>query len=163
MKLTTHLITAAGLAAMLLPAVADANAQNRVYRCQAPDGSPLYQNAPGQGCRELDLAPLTSVPGAKAAPQRTSSSRSASAFPRVGTDTQQARDSDRKQLLRDELDREQQRLADLRKEFNNGQPERQGNERNYAKYLERVEKMRGELARSESGVASLQRELGAGH
>lgn len=162
MKLPIQFLSAAGFAVMLLPALADANAQNRVYRCQAADGSPLYQNAPGPGCRELDLAPLTTVPAGRAAPQRASV-RAASTFPRVGADAQQARDSDRKQLLRDELDREQQRLADLRKDFNDGQPERQGNERNYAKYLERVEKMRDELSRTESGVSSLQRELGAGN
>ncbi|MGE0310631.1 MAG: DUF4124 domain-containing protein [Lautropia sp.] len=161
MKLPAKVLAAAGFAVMLLPAVADANAQNRVYRCQAADGSPLYQNAPGPNCRELDLAPLTTVPAAKV-PVSRASTRTASTSARIQADIQHARDDDRKRLLREELDREQQRLADLRREFNNGQPERQGNERNYAKYLERVEQMRGELARAESGVASLQRELGTG-
>ena len=36
-----------------------------VYRCDGPDGTPLYQNAPGKGCRQLDLPPINSVPAAK--------------------------------------------------------------------------------------------------
>ena len=40
-----------------------------------------------------------------------------------------------------------------------GQPERQGDERNYQKYLDRVEQMRGDIARTEANIASVKREL----
>ncbi len=59
----------------------------------------------------------------------------------------------------DELRREEQSLAELRKEFNNGEPERRGDERNYQRYLDRVAEMRAALARKEADVAALKREL----
>ena len=47
----------------------------------------------------------------------------------------------------------------MRKEFNNGEPERLGGERNYAKYQERVAEMRAAIGRKESDVAAIKREL----
>jgi uncharacterized protein involved in exopolysaccharide biosynthesis len=47
----------------------------------------------------------------------------------------------------------------MQKEFNNGQPERQGNEKNYQKYLDRVEEMRAAIARKQNDVAAIQREI----
>jgi len=48
----------------------------------------------------------------------------------------------------------------LRQEFNNGEPERRGDERNYQKYLDRVAEMRSAIQRKEGDVAALKRELG---
>ena len=45
------------------------------------------------------------------------------------------------------------------KEFNNGEPERRGEERNYAKYLERVAEMRAAIQRKEADIAAIRREL----
>ena len=42
---------------------------------------------------------------------------------------------------------EEEKLAVLQKEFNNGEPERQGDERNYQKYLDRVGDMSAAIAR----------------
>ena len=50
-------------------------------------------------------------------------------------------------------------MADLKRDFNTGEPERQGNERNYAKYQERVSGMRDEINRSERNVEALRREI----
>ncbi len=80
-------------------------------------------------------------------------------FPRVEAAAQRSRDSDRRRILEDELGREQGRLEEIRKEFNGGEPERLGNERNYQRYLDRVERLKDEIARSETNVASLRREL----
>ena len=48
----------------------------------------------------------------------------------------------------------------MQREYNNGEPERQGNERNYQKYLDRVAEMKMAIARKESDIAALKRELG---
>ncbi|MGH8855879.1 MAG: DUF4124 domain-containing protein, partial [Telluria sp.] len=53
----------------------------------------------------------------------------------------------------------EKKLADLRRDFNGGEPERQGNERNYAKYQERVAGMRDEIGRSERNIEALRREI----
>jgi predicted RNase H-like nuclease (RuvC/YqgF family) len=52
-------------------------------------------------------------------------------------------------------------LTELKAEFNNGEPERRGDERNFQRYTERVEKLKADIARSEANVESLRRELGA--
>ena len=56
--------------------------------------------------------------------------------------------------------KEEEALAALKKEYNNGEPERRGDERNYQKYLERVAELKASVARKESDVAALKRELG---
>ena len=85
---------------------------------------------------------------------------SPSGFPKVDESTQKSRDADRRQILNDELRTEEQKLAELKKEFNNGEPERRGDERNYAKYQERVALMKDNIARTEKNVEALKREIG---
>ncbi len=80
-------------------------------------------------------------------------------FPRVDTSEQKARDADRRAILTDELNTENRKLADLRKEFNNGEPERRADERNAAKYQERVAGLKDSIARAENNVEMLKREL----
>jgi hypothetical protein len=50
-------------------------------------------------------------------------------------------------------------LSVLRKEYNNGEPERRGDERNYQKYLDRVANLQADIARKEADIASIRREL----
>jgi hypothetical protein len=57
------------------------------------------------------------------------------------------------------LRREETRLADMQKEFNNGEPERQGGERNYQRYADRVSDMRSAITRKEEDIAAIKREL----
>ncbi|HUP05981.1 MAG TPA: hypothetical protein VMU47_02445, partial [Caldimonas sp.] len=70
-----------------------------------------------------------------------------------------ARDSDARRILESELKNEEQRLAEMEKEFNNGEPERLGNERNFQKYQDRVAEMRSAIARKQSDIAAIKREL----
>jgi len=51
-------------------------------------------------------------------------------------------------------------LAALQKEYNNGQPERRGDEKNAQKYLDRVAELKAAVTRKEADVAALRRELG---
>jgi chromosome segregation ATPase len=63
------------------------------------------------------------------------------------------------QILLDEVRTEEGKLAELKKEFQNGEPERQGNERNYAKYQDRVAMMKEEMQRAEKNIEALRREI----
>jgi chromosome segregation ATPase len=72
---------------------------------------------------------------------------------------QRARDSDARRILEAELKTEEDRLAAMQKEFNNGQPERLGDEKNYQKYIDRVEEMRAAIARKQVDIAAIQREI----
>lgn len=105
-------------------------------------------------------APASGAAGGSAASGASTQAGAAGAT-RVDAATQRARDSDRRRIIEDELRREEQRLADARREFNNGEPERRADERNYQKYLDRVEQLKADIARGEGNVASLKRELGA--
>jgi chromosome segregation ATPase len=78
----------------------------------------------------------------------------------VDTSAQNQRDSDRRRILDEEVKKEETRLADLKKEFNNGEPERRGDERNFEKYQSRVQKLREDIARTEGNIGSLRREIG---
>ncbi len=155
------------LAAMLLVATNGAWSQGTVYRC--PGNPVLYtdqisaQDARDRGCRTIEGAPVTVVGGPKPkATAATSVNNGAASRPaesRVDAGAQRARDSDARRILGDELRRAEVQLATLQKEFNNGEPERQGGERNYQTYLDRVAGMKAAVMRKESDIAALKREL----
>jgi hypothetical protein len=92
------------------------------------------------------------------APSPTAASRGGDA--RVDPADQRARDSDARRILADELKREEERLAQLQRDYNNGEPERRGEERNFAKYQERVAEMKAAIQRKEADIAALKREIG---
>ncbi|MDN4036034.1 DUF4124 domain-containing protein [Massilia sp. YIM B02443] len=156
------------LAALALPLSNLAQAQ--IYRCVDANGRPLYTDVKVGKCQLIDTGPsmpASSPPIPAPRPPSSSSSSSAPApstspanFPRVETSQQRARDDERREILGDELRIEEKKLADLKRTFNNGEPERQGNERNYAKYQERVASMRDEIGRTERNIEALRREIG---
>ena len=142
-----------------------------VYRCDGDSGVPVYQGTPnGRNCRALDLAPLTTIPAPKLPAARAAAAGQAGSaaarpspngFPKVDASAQRARDSDRRRILEDELNKEDARLAELKAVYKDGEPDRLGDERNYQKYLDRVQRLKDDIARSEGNIASLRRELGA--
>lgn len=137
-------------------------AQSEVYLCVDSNGNREYKNTGAtKGCKRVDLPGVTTVPAstAKKTPPPTASAKPGD-FPRVNDTVQKARDSDRKQILQDELRTEEQKLAAIRSEYNSGEPERRGDERNYAKYQERTAALKDDLARTEKNVDALKRELG---
>ena len=148
-----------------------ARAQSVVYKCVDKNNRVEFTDINKPGCKVLDLpgyVASTPAPAPRAAPAVTmrqgAGSPAAAAptpagFPRVDTATQRARDDDRRAILEDELHAEERKLADLKRDFNNGEPERQGNEKNYAKYQERVAQMRDDIGRSEKNVEALRREI----
>jgi hypothetical protein len=150
---------------MLGPAFAQAD----IFLCTDDAGRKTFQNTgAGKGCKRLDVQPLVTVPAPRLPPVSANSNpvrpavdqRAAASFPRVEAETQRARDGDRRRILEDEMKSEEDKLARLRTEFNNGQPERNGDEtRNYARYQERVARMQEDIQRSESNLAALRREL----
>jgi hypothetical protein len=137
-----------------------AHAQGEVYMCVDSAGNREYKNTgPVAHCKRVDLPGVTTIPSAVTKRTQTASAKSPSDFPRVDDATQKARDNDRRQILMDEVKSEQQKLAGLRAEYNNGQPERRGDERNYAKYQERTASLKDSIARSEKNLEALNREL----
>lgn len=141
-------------------------AQPMVYRCPGPPV--LYTDALSadeareKGCRTIDGAPITVIQAPRlrasgTAPAAASAPRPADA--KVDATAQRQRDSDARRILETELRREEDRLAQLKRDFNNGEPERRGDERNYQTYLDRVAQMRASISRSEGDIAAIKREL----
>lgn len=152
-----------GIGVLLCSAVFAAGAQTAtVYRCPGPPVLYTDQITPVQAkerdCRTIEGAPITVVsvpkprPVAAVSPPREGEGK-------VEARDQRVRDSDARKILDTELRREEAKLAELQKEFNNGVPERQGGEQNYQKYLDRVEQMKAALERKVSDVAALKREM----
>lgn len=144
---------------------APAFAQERVWRC----GNEYTNNAADaqkRGCKIMEGGNVTVVQGsARAATAPSSGGGSAvkapPGSPRVEGVDQRARDGEARSVLQSELKKAEARQAELQKEFNNGEPEKQGSEgRNYQKYLDRVAEMKAEIARNESDIAGIRREIG---
>ncbi|MBX3634880.1 MAG: hypothetical protein KF683_05750 [Rubrivivax sp.] len=144
-----------------------------VYRCPGPPV--LYtdaltaEEARSRGCRMIEGAAVTIVQGQRARPAASApaAGTATTATPtaarpaeaRIDPAAQRARDTDARRILGDELRREEERLAEMRREFNNGEPERRGDERNYQRYIDRVAEMRAAIQRKEADIAALRREL----
>lgn len=143
----------------------------QVYRCAGVDGSaPEYINnvkdAQTRNCKlvsggNVTVVQGTAVPKAASAPAPRASSGPVTATPRPsGGAEQQARDSDSRGILESELKKAEAKLAEQQKEYNNGEPEKQGIEgRNYQRYLDRVHQMKEGIVRSQSDIAGLKREI----
>ncbi len=156
------------LPALLIPLASTAQV-GAVYRCPGPPV--LYtdaltpEEARDRGCRTIEGAPITIVQTSKprppasvgSAPVPASASRPGD--PKVDPSAQRQRDSDARRILEAELRREEERLAGLKRDYANGEPERRGDERNFQKYLDRVAEMKAGISRTESDIAALKREL----
>jgi hypothetical protein len=155
-----------------------ASAHAQIYRCDN-NGVVDYNNnaasAKSKSCTVASLPTITTIPApvlpasAPAAPKtaaanatKPSANPSPGNFPKVDTGTQKARDNDRAAILDEERRKENGKLQELKKEYNGGEPERRGDERNYQKYLDRVEKLKEDIQRSENNLKSLDRELQGG-
>jgi len=149
---------------LALACVAGAGAQEGTvtYRCPNND----YKNtisakeAEKLGCKKLEGAPVTVIQMTKPRQQGTAVPAAAtSGAAKVDPAAQKSRDSDARRILENELKTEEERLAALKKEYNNGQPERLGNEQNYQKYVDRVGQLSAAITRKEGDIAAIRREL----
>ncbi|MEO5846040.1 MAG: hypothetical protein ABIQ33_14515 [Caldimonas sp.] len=156
-------------AALLLAcsAVPAGNAQTAdssiMYRCPGNDykNTITAKEADKLGCKRIEGAPVTIIQMTKprAASPGPAASGGGGGAVRVDPVAQRARDSDARRILEGELKAEEEKLAAMQKEFNSGQPERQGDEKNFQKYLDRVNDMRAAIGRKQTDIAALQREI----
>jgi hypothetical protein len=157
------------LAAFVL-ATANSYAQTRIYRCGNSYTNDAAE-AKTKNCKLVEGGYITVVEGTRVqgassggaannTANKVASSSGSSAGTRVDSADQKARDSDARQILESELKKAEARQAELVKEFNNGEPDKQGAEaRNYQKYLDRVAELKASIARNQSDIAGLRREL----
>lgn len=119
------------------------------------------KEAETKGCKAREAQQPTTV----AAPTRArpvsggSGAGARSSGERVDSSEQRVRDNDARRILEAELQKEEAALESLKREYNNGEPERRGDERNAQRYLDRVAEMKAAIARKEADVAAIRREL----
>lgn len=154
------------LPALLLVLFGGANAQTVVYRCPGPPV--LYtdalsaKEAQEKGCRTIEGAPVTvlqpvrrpSLPASGAAPSNARPNEV-----KVESQQQRGRDNERRAVLQAELRDAEAKLNTLKADYNNGTPERRGEERNYQKYLDRVAELKANITRQEADIEALKREI----
>lgn len=162
----SHSIPLAVLAVVTLFATS-LQAQDRMYRCDDNYYTNSLNDAKARGCKQLEGGNVTVVQGTRpnsvqngvklavATPSGTQPGQ------RVDASDQRARDADARGILESELRRAESRKAELALDYNNGEPEKRGDEsRNYQKYLDRVAEMKANLGRLENDIAGIRRELG---
>jgi len=137
-----------------------------IFECVDASGNKRFTNvkADAQGCRAMNLPPISSVPGGKpasAAKPSASSSPSPANFPKVDPKSQKQRDLDRRKILEAELASEEKLLASARKELTEQEGIRLGSERNYQRVLDRLEPYKKKVSLHENNVANLRKELSA--
>ncbi len=163
-------VTFVPLAALVIATAA--SAQGRIWRC-----GNTYTNdeAQSHNCKLVEGGNVTVVLGTRVsnppaqqqnAPVKVATApQSVSTAPlpvqRIDSEQQRARDSEARSILEAELKKAEGRLAELQKEWNNGEPEKNGAEqRNHQKYIDRVAELKTSLSRTENDIAGLKRELG---
>ncbi|MDD2728127.1 hypothetical protein [Malikia sp.] len=160
-------IALALLAALALPATA---ASDKIWRCGNE-----YTNQPGdakaRGCKPVEGGNLTVIDGLKPqasvkpapsapSPARTGGQAARGEGERVNSAEQRARDSDARAILEAELRKAEARLAELRLEYKDGNPEPRPEElRNPPLHQQRTAALKEQVGRAEADVAALRREL----
>ena len=143
---------------------------NTVYRCPGNIYTDTInaKEAQERSCRTLEGVPVTVIQsvrpraeGKPAAAQGASGARNSEgrSEAKIDPNAQRSRDSDARRILEAELRAETDRLDALQREFNSGEPERRGEERNYQKYQDRLAELKAGIARKEDDIAALRREL----
>ena len=148
-------------------------AQSTIYRC-GNEYTNDATDAKARGCKVLIGGNVTVIQTAKKSNNSNTnnsssnnstvispkSNNNASNTPRVDDSDQRARDSDAKLILESELRKTEQKLEQLKKEYNNGEPEKMASEvKNNQKYLDRIVDMRAQMLRTENDIAGIKREL----
>ena len=152
------------LSVVLAGSASAAFAQERIYRCSGKIGTATEyinngKDAQARGCKLIEGGNVTVVQGTPVSRPVVRVAAATQAAPRADGE-QRARDSDARLILEAELKKAEIKLAEQQKEYNNGEPEKQGIEgRNYQRYLDRVAELKESVIRNESDVAGLKREI----
>jgi hypothetical protein len=133
---------------------------NVIYLCRE-GGQDIHTNTKlNKNCKSvmLGLLPSTNSSAQASAPAKDVS-KAPSGFPRISEAVQQARDTDRKRILEEELASEQKNLERAKKELSRQEAETIAGEKNYAKLIERLQPFREEIAHHEQNVRALRKEM----
>jgi hypothetical protein len=147
-------------------------AQGTVFRCKGNEYVASVKDSKNGECKVLEGGNVTVVQGTRpnggssnagAAPVKVASASpsSSSGSSRNDSAEQKTRDSDSRGILESELKKSEAKLAELLKEYNNGEPDRGALDiKMPQRYIERVAEMKASIARLSSDIEGIRRELG---
>ena len=155
---------------LLLAGAGSAVWAQQIFRCTGAGGAPPEyinnaKDAQTRNCKAMTGGNVTVVQGTAVVAAPRAPVRVATTPPSGGTRTdggpeQRARDSDSRTILESELKKAESKLVEQQKDYNNGEPEKQGIEgRNYQRYLDRVADLKDGIARNQSDIAGIKREI----
>jgi uncharacterized protein DUF4124 len=126
------------------------------------DGRTIYSNVPIKNARKLVcFQPPAPVAAETPAPVPTPAVKPPdNTKARVDASTQRKRDDERRQILEEELAREQDALAEARRALAEQESIRSGDERNYQRVLDRLKPYQETVEMHEKNIASIKREMG---
>jgi hypothetical protein len=121
--------------------------QSEVYKHVDEKGNVTYSNTPLKDSRKLSLPPLTVMP------RTDSESKIRAPKPSENYNKEQ------RKVVKKKISDEVKLLENKKKEYNDGEPERFGSERNYQRYLDRVQRLKDEIILHEENIRTLEIEL----
>ena len=125
------------------------------------DGRTIYSNVPIKNARKIacfqpppPVAAETPAPAPPVAQPVPDAGKT-----RVDSQTQRKRDDERRQILEEELAREQTALSEARRALSDQEATRLGDERNYQRVEERLKPYQEAVEAHERNIASIKREM----
>lgn len=143
-------------------ALAQGTQEATIWSCRDKDGrthvTNLREDTLGKDCRVIRQTRVQVVP-APARSSKPASKPAPTAFPKEDSQARASARERQREILERELEQEEKLLEQARKELEEQEAVRYGNERNYARVLERLQKYKDAVDLHEKNVESLKREL----
>jgi len=153
------------LAGALLTALLAGPAQADIFKCADDAGHVTFSNVQSKGCKKIVMDPTNSTPSSGTRTPARVTTPSPSDFPKVGAETQRARDNDRRTILEQELASEQKNLEAAKKTLAEQEANVQPGERNVgggingAKVAERVQSFKDKVQLHERNIEAIRKEI----
>lgn len=120
-----------------------------IYKHVDEHGNVTYSNIPSSNAKQLNLPPIMVVP-----PVDTGEVED-----RIAKRRESMKLEEQREQLQRKISEEEKRLAEVKNEYKDGNPDRLGSERNYQRYLDRVDRLRVEIDAREKNLNMMKKEL----
>jgi Domain of unknown function (DUF4124) len=129
------------------------------------DGRTIYSNVPIKNARKITCfqPPQPVAAETPASAPRSATSSGGPDRARIDPTTQRKRDDERRQILEEELSREQAALTEARRALSEQEAVRSGDERNYERVQQRLKPYQDAVETHQKNIASIKREIASLH
>ena len=150
-----------GLCLSLAAGLVQAQQEVTIWSCRDKEGrtsmTNLKEDTAGKTCRVVQQSRVQVVPAVT--PSAKPGAKPPTSFPKEDANTRANAKARQRDILESELAQEEKLLAQARKDLNEQEAVRFGDERNYARVLERLQPYKDKVELHEKNVESLRREL----